>query len=113
MLTKFRIFSRRGIFYCEDRTTGHQTSLRTSCRTEAQQLLAAKNQAAVQPTLNLTMARAYLTHSSPEMMTRTWLDVMKEIEAGYAESPPSLKRWGKFMRSESIRALLNVPSVND
>ena len=109
MLAKYRIFKRRGIYYCEDRTSGHQTSLRTSCKTEAQQLLAAKNQAAVLPTLNLTMARAYLTHSSPEMMTRTWLDVMKEIEAGYASSPPSLKRWGKFMRSEPVASLLHRP----
>jgi len=109
MLAKYRIFKRRGIYYCEDRTSGHQTSLRTCCRTEANQLLAAKNQAAVQPTLNLTMARAYLTATSPEMMTRTWLDVLKEIEAGYAESPPSLKRWGKFMRSVPVASLLHRP----
>jgi integrase len=109
MHAKYRLFSRKGTFYSEDRTTGHQTSLRTTCKTEAQQLLAAKNQAAVQPTLNLSMARAYLTHSSPEMMTRTWLDVMKEIEAGYTKEGPSWKRWQKFMRSEPLKDLRNMP----
>ena len=109
MLAQYRIFSRRGVYYAEDRSSGHQTSLRTRCRVEANQIIAAKNQAAAQPVLNLTMARAYLTASSPEMMTRTWLDVMKEIETGYADSESSLKRWRKFMRSEPMEALVNVP----
>lgn len=109
MHAKYRVFKRNGVYYTEDKETRHQISLRTKCRAEAEQIVAAKNQAAAQPVLNLTMARTYLTVSAPEMMTRTWMDVMKEIEAGYATSPPSLKRWRKFMRSEPLKALVNLP----
>jgi integrase len=107
--SKYRIFKRRETFYCEDRETGQQTSLWTRCRAEAQQLVAARNQAAAQPVLNRTMARAYLTASAPEMMTRTWTDVLKEVEAGYADPSSSRKRWQKFMRSLPISELRDKP----
>jgi len=109
MQAKYRIFKRSGVFYSEDRETRQQISLRTKCRAEAMQIVAAKNQAAAQPVLNRTMVRAYATMISPEMMTRTWMDVLREIEVGYAASPPSLKRWKKFMRSEPLRTLTDLP----
>ena len=42
------------------------------------------------------------------MLTRTWFDVMREIEAAYLNSPPTLRRWRTFMRSAPVKALLNL-----
>ncbi len=69
-----------GNFYARDKTTGRSESLGTSDRTQAKQLLAARNQAAAQPQLNRTMAKAYLSAKSPDLLTRTWAD-----RARYAE----------------------------
>ena len=108
MQAKYRIFQRGQVYYSEDRVTGHQASLHTRSRAEADQIISAKNQAAAQPVLNVTMARAYLSASSPEMLTRTWSDVLREIEAGYLNSTPTLKRWRSFMRSEPVESLLEM-----
>jgi hypothetical protein len=107
MLERYWLYQRsNGIFYLEDRTTGKQESLRTKDRGAAKQVAAARNQAAAQPTLNTVMAKAYLQAKSPEMMTRTWLEVMRDMEAAYTGS--SLHRWKKHVRSEPFRLLYGL-----
>ena len=73
-----------GNFYARDKITGRSESLGTSDRTQAKQLLAARNQAAAQPQLNRTMAKAYLSAKSPDLLTRTWADVMEHTSAPWA-----------------------------
>jgi hypothetical protein len=77
------------MFYAKDRITGKAESLGTADRVHAQQLLAAKNQAAIQPQLNRAMARTYLLAKSPELVTRTWAEVMEHYTASGVESYPS------------------------
>ena len=67
MKHRFILFQRSGIFYCEDTSTGKQTSLRTRDRADAQRLLAAKNEAAHQPAMNLQIAQVYLQHGDPAL----------------------------------------------
>ena len=66
MKTRFR-FMTRGLrgnqFYCVDTKTGQRTSLSTLDRDAAEQIVLAKNQAVRQPTLNLQIAKAYLSGS--------------------------------------------------
>jgi hypothetical protein len=81
MKTKFNLFRRNGVFYTEDTTTGKQTSLRTKDETEARSLLNAKNEAQRQPTLNLHLARAYLTASDPTFVQRTWQTVIEQLQS--------------------------------
>ena len=77
-MERFRLFRRAGgNFYARDKITGRSESLSTSDRTQAKQLLAARNQAAAQPQLNRTMAKAYLSAKSPDLLRRTWSDVME------------------------------------
>ena len=71
MKTKYTLFRRDGIYYSQDSATGKQTSLRTKDETEASSLLNARNEAQRQPTLNLHLARAYLTASAPAYFNRT------------------------------------------
>jgi hypothetical protein len=60
-----------GNFYTRDKITGRSESLGTADRAAAKQLLAARNQAVAQPQLNRTMAKAYLSAKSPDLLTRT------------------------------------------
>ena len=53
MKNRFILFQRSGVFYCEDTSTGRQTSLRTKDKADALRLLHVKNEAAHQPAMNL------------------------------------------------------------
>jgi hypothetical protein len=84
MKDRYRMYRRsNGTFYLEDVGCRKQESLRTKSAAEAKRLLAARNQAVEQPALNLTMARAYLSGRSPELMSRTWADVLDEMALNY------------------------------
>jgi hypothetical protein len=66
MKSRFRLFRRQnGIYFCEDRQTGLQQSLRTKDETEAVRLLNAKNEAQEDPGLALHIAKAYLAAADP------------------------------------------------
>lgn len=108
MRDRYRIYQRNGgIFYAKDRKTGQSLSLATSDRGRAMRLLAAKNQAAEQPTLNVAMAKVYLSAQSPEFLTRTWADLIELVAKGYEGSTAT--RWRKFARSAPLKILLNLP----
>jgi hypothetical protein len=106
MKTRYRLIrrsSRGGMFYSVDTVTGYRTSLLTSNEDEARQLVEAKNNSHRQPTLNLQLARAYLTATDPAYMSRTWQNVMDEIQTHGKEStqkrggpmPPAECRYGQ------------------
>ncbi|MCX6896655.1 MAG: hypothetical protein NTZ16_14430, partial [Verrucomicrobia bacterium] len=79
MKIRFRLYRRSKTFYCEDTQNGKQESLGTKDRTTALRLLHAKNEAHLQPAINLQMARAYLVASDPVIGKRTWQIPMDEI----------------------------------
>ena len=72
MKSRFILFRRAGVFYCEDTATHKQQSLRTKDEAEAHTLLNAKNESFRQPTLNRQIARTYMAATDPEMAKRTW-----------------------------------------
>jgi hypothetical protein len=91
MKSRFILFRRAGVFYCEDTTTRKQTSLRTKDENEALSFLRTKNEAVRQPAMNLQMAQVYLQHSDSEMAQRTWqsvMDTMAPLKIG-----PTQSRW--------------------
>ena len=93
-------------FYSRDKITGRSESLGTSDRTQAKQLLAARNQAAAQPQLNRTMAKAYLSAKSPDLLTRTWADVMEHYSASGVDSTRARK--AVAFRSRPFAALRGI-----
>ena len=107
MQDRYWLYQRNGTFYVQDRSTGKQESLRTKDAKVAQRLFNAKNQAAEQPALNLSLAKAYLSVKSPEMAKRTWREVMEEIERSY--QGPTLVRWRKVMISAPFQSLKGRP----
>ena len=64
---RFRLYRRNGTYYTHESDTGKQISLRT----KTIGMVAARNQAAAQPVLNVAMAKVYLSAKSPELLTRT------------------------------------------
>ena len=62
--------SRGGTFYCVEKTTGKRTSLKTTNRDEARQIVDAKNQAERRPVLNLQIAKAYLAGADKSIRPR-------------------------------------------
>ena len=56
MKTRYRLIyrgTRGGMFYCVDKLGGKRTSLQTTDKDEAQQIVEAKNNSVRQPVLNL------------------------------------------------------------
>ena len=103
MRNRFILFQRSGIFYCEDTSTGKQTSLRTRDRADAERLLHVKNEAVHQPAMNLQIAQVYLQHGDPAVATRTWQDVMTQITA--TKSGSTQRRWQCAGRDKSFDSL--------
>jgi hypothetical protein len=104
MLNKYRLFQRaNGVFSWQDNDSAKQGSLRTKDRRTAEKLLHAKNEAYRLPTLNLTMARAYLSAHDAKMSTRTWMAVMREMGTHgirtKQEGTEILRRWEAGCRS--------------
>ncbi len=106
MKRRFLIFRRGLIWYCEDTVNHKQASLHTRDRAVAHRLLHARNEAEVQPALNLQIARVYLTASDPKMSTRSWQDVMDE--AGKLKQGPTRVRWDSAMRDPAYDRLRNL-----
>ncbi len=94
MKARYRLTYRsdRGkMFFCVDSETGKRTSLHTKDRDAAEQIVLAKNQALRQPTLNLSIAKAYLAGTDSGVATRTWqhaLNALVETKNG-----PTKYRW--------------------
>lgn len=108
MKTRYRLICRGcrgGKLYCVDTATGKRTSLNTTDETEARQLVEARNSSNRQPTLNLQLARAYLTATDPAYMTRTWQIVMDEIQTHGKES--TQLRYIRGMKSHAFDRLRN------
>jgi integrase len=100
MKQRFILFRRAGIFYCEDTTSGKQTSLRTKSESEAVTLLNIKNEATRQPAMNLQIAQVYLQHADPTLMQRTWRNVMDAMFP--LKTGPTQARWKAAMRDKAF-----------
>ena len=107
MTTRYRLTCRGlrgGMFYCVDKTTGKRTSLQTTDRDEAQQIVAAKNQAERQPVLNLHIAKAYLAGTDNGMATRTWQTALEALINTKLGS--NQHRWQVASRDKALAPLL-------
>jgi hypothetical protein len=71
--------NRLASYYLVDTRTGKRTSLHTSDKDAAKQIVEAKNQAERQPLLNLQIAKAYLSGTDNGVQTRTWRDAIDAL----------------------------------
>jgi integrase len=106
--TRFRMFRRsNGTFYFEDTQNGKQLSLGTKDRRQAQRLIHAKNEAQLQPSVNLQIARGYLLASDPEISARTWQHVMNEIAK--AKTGSTQRRWYWAIKDKAFDSIRQLP----
>lgn len=107
---KYRLYRRRnGVFYWQENDSSKQGTLRTTERREAERLLNAMNESHREPTLNLTLARAYLAAHDPRMAKRTWQAVMDEMATHGI--PTTQERCARGFRSKAYDAIRNKPLV--
>jgi integrase len=107
---KYRMYRRRnGVFYWQENDSKKQGTLRTSERREAERLLNAMNESHRQPTLNLSLARAYLAAHDPQMVSRTWQAVMCEMATHGI--PTTQDRCARAFRSKAYDSIRNKPLV--
>src|SRR4051812_45132331 len=96
---RFILFRRGDVFYCEDRTTRKQTSLRTRDENEAVTLLHARNKSVRQPVLNLQIARAYLSAGDPALNavhgSMSW-------SKSFRPRPAARERWDYAIKDQAF-----------
>jgi len=94
MKTRFILFRRHGVYYCEDTLTRKQSSLKTRNEADARVVLNAKNESYRQTGLNVQIARAYLTASDPAWAQRTWQtpspDFCRRCRLWISQEPPCI-----------------------
>ena len=73
MKTKYWLCKRKEIFFSFDSTTGKRESLHTGDREAEKQIIRAMNDAATQPAINISIAKAYLIGTDPKLVERTWV----------------------------------------
>lgn len=111
MSRPFRLYRRsNGRYYLEDVLTRKQSSLHTDSKSVALRKLAAKNEAAEQPYLNVSIAKTYLSVKSPEMLSRTWGELMDDMAVGYRGS--TRLRWAKVIASKPFRVIAPLRLLN-
>jgi integrase len=107
MKPRFTLFRRGLVYYCQDTSTGQQSSLRTTDAGEADTLLHSKNEAYRQPLLNLQIARTYLTATDPEIAKRPWQVVMDEM--GRTKAGATLRRHDCAMKDAAFDPIRDLP----
>jgi len=106
MKSRYRTYRRKGgLYYAHDASTGKQHSLGTRYRAEAARLLAALNEASHSQSMNLQIARVYLSASNPRMAERTWGDVFGELMA--LKTGVTRDRWETALKDAAYRGLLS------
>jgi integrase len=110
MKQAFRLYRRKGIYYCHNNDTGQQESLRTCDKGAARRLLHAKNEAVQMGTLNLQIARAYMVAVDPHMPKRTWREVIRFI-IEEKEEGPSRRRWENAEKDKALAGLWKLRVV--
>ncbi len=79
MKAKFWLCQRKQTHFSFDSATGKRESLHTGNRDEAKKIIRALNDAASQPALNVSLAKAYLVGTDPKLVQRTWQVVFDEF----------------------------------
>ena len=101
--------ARGATYYCFDTYTKRRTSLKTADRHEAARILNAKNEAAIQPMLNLQIARAYLFGSDDHIAKRTWRDAILALTETKLGS--NKERWQRAQKEKAFAPLWSRPLV--
>lgn len=100
--------SRGGRYYAEEIATGKRRSLKTADVKDAEKLLHAMNESERNPHLNYLIGQAYLSGSDPQMLTRTWKQVIDAI-IELKDGQETKHRWVIASKDKAFRTILDTP----
>lgn len=110
MKQRYRLYRREsGLYYSIDTLVNKRKSLNTADSQEAHRLLNAMNEACREQAMNLQIAQIYLQHSDPELVKRSWQDVMNEI--GRSKSGSTKERWDRAMKNPAFDGIRKLPLI--
>jgi integrase len=112
MKNRYRIFIRGKnsggkIWWCQDNQTGKQTSLKTSSKSEAMELLLTMNKPYQNAGFHVQMARTHLLVADARGATRTWQNAFDEIIRLKMDNTKS--RWQGVAKSKPFDRIRNLP----
>jgi hypothetical protein len=96
-----------GVYFRFDKQTKCQTSLHTEDRESALQMLHAANEKERTPMVNRQIGLIYLASTDPNVLTRTWDDVIVSYCESRRLKGPSLERLKRAGRAKAVAPLLN------
>lgn len=105
MKQKFWLCKRKNVFFSFDSETGKRESLHTGDGEEAKRIIRAKNDAATQPAINISIAKAYLVGTDPKLVERTWSFVFQEFCAVKKDS--TRLRRERAVKSKTLNFIRN------
>lgn len=76
---RYWLYRRDRIYYIHDSQTGERVSLLTHNKQEAEQIRATRNMAATRPIIGMSLAKAFLSSQDPQLVARTWQEVVDEF----------------------------------
>ncbi len=110
MKLRYLLFRKKsGIYFLEDRQTKKQESLRTRDRVAAHRIFNARNEAYVQPAINMQIARAYLSASDPQVVQRTWQRAMEEIVK--TKQGATQERWQRAIKDKALDPIRSLTLI--
>ncbi|HEV2211075.1 MAG TPA: hypothetical protein VG167_20070 [Verrucomicrobiae bacterium] len=98
---------KNGMFFLHDNETGMRESLETRNKARANELLAAKNEAAREPAFNLQKARVYLAASDSGVATRTWRNALDAVIKSKPPGSENRYRWETFSKDKAIEQIVD------
>ena len=106
---RYRMFKsgKTGGYFQYDKQTKRQTSLHTKDRESAVRLINAANEKERTPMVNRQIGLIYLASTDPDVMTRTWSDVITSYRESRKLSGSSLDRLTRAGQAKGIAPLLN------
>lgn len=108
-MERYRMFKsgKTGGYFQFDKLTKSQKSLHTKDRESAVRLIHAANEKERTPMINRQMGLIYLANTDPDVLTRTWSDVIVSYCESRKFDASSLERLERAGRAKAVAPLLN------
>ncbi len=106
-MDRYRTFQRKnGMFFSFDKITTRQASLKTKDEETAKRLLEALNESVRNPMINRRMGQVYLSAADPQLIKRTWRDVVEKYRTSRTLKESTLDRLVRAEAAKPMQKLL-------
>jgi hypothetical protein len=111
---RYWLYRRGGIYYIHDSETGVRESLETRNKQEAEHIRQTRNMTAARPVIGMSLAKAYLTSQDPNLLKRTWQDVVDEFcNRGSEETQKHRRRVSKRRPQNLLLGMKLLETTNE